>query len=538
MTTSALSRWTSLTIPRRVGLGFALLVLGGLAAGGTALERLRAVAGHVDTLAGTTVPSVLTLSRLIESNLAALLAARSAVLDVDPERVRQGKEALRAAIAQGDRDIEAYGRTLVSDEEDARLFAAARDARLAFLAEIRRAMALDDAGDDAGARQLVLDGVEPLADRCQTLFRKVIAYDGELTEREATAARDGLRSGFLITTAVLGLAILAGAVLALGIIRSLSRALLGISDALESGAGKTTHAAGQLTAVNQTVAAGCVEQGSAVAETGAALEQMSVMIRCTADNAARAKECAGQARQAAAAGAETMAAMDAAMRSIGTTSAEVAKIVKQIDEIAFQTNILALNAAVEAARAGEAGAGFAVVAEEVRSLAQRSAEAARETAERIEAAIESSRQGAASCDRMGSSLDEIAERATAADKLVAEIATAAQEQSQGIRQIGTAIAQLDQVTQENAARAGEGATAAADLSGEAAAVRAHVDRLRALVVPARPATDMLRPAAFPTPPRRLPAPPTPTPPRRIPMPGDREPAAITSDAEDRHFKDF
>jgi methyl-accepting chemotaxis protein len=537
MTTPALTRWTNLTIPRRVGLGFVLLVLGGLAAGGTALERLRGVAGHVETLAGSTVPSVLTLSRLIESNLATLLAARSAVLDVDPERIRQGKESLRTAIAQGDRDIEAYGRALCSDGEDTRLFAAARDARVAFLAEIRRAVALDDAGDDAGARQLVLDGVEPLADRCQALFRKVIAYNGQLTELEATAARDGLRSGFLVSTTVLGLAILAGAVLAMGIIRSLSRALLGISDALETGAGKTTHAASQLTAVNQTVAAGCVEQGSAVAETGAALEQMSVMIRCTADNAARAKECAGQARQAAAAGAETMAAMDAAMRSIGTTSGEVAKIVKQIDEIAFQTNILALNAAVEAARAGEAGAGFAVVAEEVRSLAQRSAEAARETAERIEAAIESSRQGAASCGRMGSSLAEIAERSTAADKLVAEIATAAQEQSQGIRQIGTAIAQLDQVTRENAARAGEGATAAAELSGEAAAVRVHVDRLRALVVPGRPAGSPAPVPAPPAPPRRLPSPPTP-PLRRIPMPGDREPAAVTVDAEDRHFKDF
>jgi len=121
---------------------------------------------------------------------------------------------------------------------------------------------------------------------------------------------------------------------------------------------------------------------------------MSAMIRSTAGNAAQAKDLAVQARSAAEAGARTMLDMNAAMRAIEDSSAEVAKIVKDIDEIAFQTNILALNAAVEAARAGTAGAGFAVVADEVRSLAQRSAAAARETAAKIEAAIASSRLGA------------------------------------------------------------------------------------------------------------------------------------------------
>ena len=317
--------------------------------------------------------------------------------------------------------------------------------------------------------------------------------------------------------AALASTVILGLVLATGITRSLARALTQISAALESGAARTAAASTQLESVSQTVATGCSEQGASVAETGAALEQMSAMTRTTAENASRAKEFATQARVAAETGARTMTEMDTAMEAIATSSGEVAKIVKQIDEIAFQTNILALNAAVEAARAGEAGAGFAVVADEVRLLAQRSAAAAKETANRIEAAIENSRQGAASCTRVGRSLDEIADRIKAADQLVAEIATAAREQSQGIRQISTAMTQLDQVTQENATRADEGARAAADLSDQAEAVEGVVENLRSLITRARHATSPRatppRLTAAPQPRRLSPAP-------RIPMPDD------------------
>jgi len=520
-----------LTIPRRVGLGFALLVLAAIAVGGTSLSRLWAIGGNVERIAGNTVPSVVTLSRIIADNLLILQSARTAVLDTDePDRMQAARQDLAAAELRSERALATY-KGLLSDPEDERLFTQATAARSALLTEVRQALELGDRGDPA-ARTAILGDIEPVADRCLEQFNLVIEHNIELADAEVAAARSRLRTGVVIAATVLGLAALIGILLAAGITRSLSHGLIGVSDALEAGATRTAEAAGQLAAVNRTVAAGCAEQGSSVAETGAALEQMSVMTRCTADNAAQAKELAQQARTAADAAAGTMAEMDAAMRSIGNTSGEVAKIVKQIDEIAFQTNILALNAAVEAARAGEAGAGFAVVADEVRSLAQRSAAAARETAERIEAAIASSRQGAASCGRVGGALAEIADRVTAADKLVAEIATAAREQSQGIRQIGAAMTQLDQVTQENAARADEGAGAAADLTTQAATVQEHVTRLRSLVVPPRgglprPGGDVRRVQPAP----RLATKPKPVlPAPRIPMPGD--------DAEDRHFRDF
>ncbi len=533
---------TRLTIPRRVGIGFAILVLAAVAVGLGSLSRLWAINATVTRLSTNTIPSVLTLGKIIQDNLVVLQAARTEILDTHaPARVAAAREQLEAAVDRGTSAVASY-RELLSDAADTRLFQAATDARTAFLAQVRMAEALAAEGQADEARDMVLGGIEGEADQCISRFNAVIEYNIGLAQQNVATARDQVRQGFLVAGSILGCAILVGLLLATGVIRSLTRTLIGIADDLETGAGRTAEASGQLAAISSTVATGCADQGSAVAETSAALEQMTAMIRCTAENAAQAKACANQARAAAAAGAGTMADMNAAMQSIGSASAEVAKIVKQIDEIAFQTNILALNAAVEAARAGEAGAGFAVVADEVRNLAQRSAAAARETAERIEAAIESSRQGEASCSRVGASLAEIADKVMAADKLVAEIATAAQEQAQGIRQIGTAMTQLDQVTQENAARADEGAAAAGDLSTQAMIVRANLERLRALVVPGRKAALIpTRPAAKPSVPKpaRFPSGrPAAVPAARIPMPGDTGPVAGGHDAEDRHFADF
>ena len=312
-------------------------------------------------------------------------------------------------------------------------------------------------------------------------FNDDIDYNIKLAEAEAKFAAGKVASSFwiilpfLITTASIG------ALIGWAIIRAVSGALGAISDSLEEGATQTASASGQLSSASQSLAEGCNEQGSSVAETSAALEEMSVMIRNTADNAEKAKSFANQARLAAQSGAQTMVDMNTAMHAIEASSAEVAKIVKNIDEIAFQTNILALNAAVEAARAGEAGAGFAVVADEVRSLAQRSAAAAKETAEKIEAAIANSQRGSVSCGKVGDSLDEIVRKVAAVDSLVAEISTAAKEQSQGIQQVGTAMTQLDKVTQGNATNAQQSASAAEQLNSQAHTMQDTVAYLRSLV---------------------------------------------------------
>ena len=531
----------NLTIPRRIAIGLAALVITGLLLGAVSLWRITDINRHVVALSGNSLPSVITLSRIIENNYLAMKSVRTGLLaadDGDEASRTAARKAFDAATAEGTVMCTDY-EALISDDEDRRIFADAQAARQAFLAGASRVLELSAAGKAAEARAAMRGEVDATAQACNDLFKADIEYNVDLASREVRLAGDKVRGSFVIIGTSIGLASLLGILLGTGVIRSTSHVLRTISDTLEDGATQAATASGQLATISQTVAAGCSEQGSSVAETSTALEQMSAMIRSTAGNASQAKDLALQARGAAEAGARTMIEMNTAMQAIENSSAEVAKIVKDIDEIAFQTNILALNAAVEAARAGEAGAGFAVVADEVRSLAQRSAAAARETAAKIEAAIASSRHGAESCGRVGSSLDEIASKIAAADTLVAEIATAAREQSQGIGQIGEAMTELDKVTQENAARAEEGASAAAELTSQSQLMREHVEWLRSLVTasaqPHRPAAAPAA-AARPRPvSRALPRPARTAIAARIPMPGD---AATSADAEERNFKDF
>jgi methyl-accepting chemotaxis protein len=205
------------------------------------------------------------------------------------------------------------------------------------------------------------------------------------------------------------------------------------------------------------------------------------MTKRNAESAQQAKQAATQARTSADAGFEHMKAMNTAMSAIKASSDDIAKIIKTIDEIAFQTNILALNAAVEAARAGEAGMGFAVVAEEVRALAQRSATAAKETANKIEDSVAKSQQGAQLSADVASSFETIQQQIRSLDQLVGEIATASQEQNQGINQVTKAVSQMDQITQTNAASAEETSAASQELNTQASVLSEAITSLQTLM---------------------------------------------------------
>ncbi|MFO1511405.1 MAG: methyl-accepting chemotaxis protein [Verrucomicrobiota bacterium] len=292
-------------------------------------------------------------------------------------------------------------------------------------------------------------------------------------------------------------------------IRSITRPIHEVVTTLSTGAEQTAAAAAQISATTQGLAEGASEQAASLEETSASLEEISSMTKRNAENADNSKRLGAQARESASAGLDRLTEMgrtlgviksavnemEGAVKEMQASSQEIAKIIKTIDEIAFQTNLLALNAAVEAARAGEAGMGFSVVADEVRALAQRSAQAAKDTSAMIESAVKRSELGGVASTKVVKSLGDveitakqiedvfqgIVTHVKSLDEVVAEIAAASKEQNQGIGEVNMAVGQMDKVTQSNAASAEENASAAEELSAQTEVLKGAVKQLEGLV---------------------------------------------------------
>ncbi|MGV1100656.1 methyl-accepting chemotaxis protein [Thiovibrio sp. JS02] len=302
-----------------------------------------------------------------------------------------------------------------------------------------------------------------------------------LTEADKRLS-DSLRKGSQLV--VLGLIIMAVLfatlvirIVANSVIKPISRV---ISD-LTRGADNLLDAANQVSSASNELADGATRQAASLEETSSALEEVSSMSKQNAENVNQTSRMAESARSSAEVAQNSMVKMTDAIGSIKKSSDQTAIIMKTIDEIAFQTNLLALNAAVEAARAGEAGAGFAVVAEEVRSLALRSAEAAKQTAQLIEESQKNADNGVAAAAEVKEILGTIVDGVKKVSNLAREITVASDEQAVGVNQINLAVSEVDKVTQANAAISEEAASASEELSGQAKELNALVHSLAGIV---------------------------------------------------------
>ncbi|MBW2662713.1 MAG: hypothetical protein JRD93_12155 [Deltaproteobacteria bacterium] len=263
--------------------------------------------------------------------------------------------------------------------------------------------------------------------------------------------------------------------------RVVIRPIKRVADVLHDIVGQVASSSGQVSSASQSLAEGASEQAASIEETSSSLEEMSSMTKQNADNASQADSLMKETGHVVSDANSSMSELTTSMEDISKASDETQKVVKTIDEIAFQTNLLALNAAVEAARAGEAGAGFAVVAEEVRNLALRSADAAKNTAVLIDGTVKKVKGGSELAVRTNNAFSKVAESSSKVGELIAEIAAASNEQAQGIEQTNTAVAEMDKVVQQNAANAEESASASEELSAQSGQMMEIVEELEALV---------------------------------------------------------
>jgi methyl-accepting chemotaxis protein len=418
-----------------------------------------------------------------QMNQSVLQIARSILwieLVNDEVTIQDQKQKVEAMFQEYDQAVSAIEKLGLSAEGKP-IFARAQEVESETRPLLMQLMELGLEHRQTEASYLLINTAGPAVNRWLSVLEELKAMQAKINQADVEEAGQ-IHTNLMITLLIFfAIAVLLGIGIAFSITRSITIPINSITARIGEGAQQIAAASNQLSASAQQLSQGSTEQASAIEETSSTLQESAAMLQQNTSNTKQAAQLSGKTHESSDKGGAEMQEMMGSIQEIKKSSDQIAKIIKVIDDIAFQTNILALNAAVEAARAGEAGMGFAVVAEEVRNLAGRSAQAAKDTTAIIEANIELSNKGVLVAEKVRETLNEITLQAKKVNELMDEIAVASQEQVQGVDQVNKAMAQMGTVTQQNAANAEESASAAEELNAQADNLRKIIRELSALV---------------------------------------------------------